>query len=272
MKVVIVGGSSGMGKGLALRHAAVGHTLTLIARSLVDLQTAQTECRAAGAKDVRVHPLDVTRLESCVELHRELQGGDIDVCYFAVGRGAHQLGGSAWAAKAEATDVYQQMLDVNFFGPLHFLRAFLPTLARCRAHCVFLNSASGIVGLPGRAAYCASKAALSSVCETLVAEAAIPITITEIFVVSVSGTNLRAKGIVQGAAGPVAHQGPEAAAASSSELTLNAAVDAIFKAAASKTRRVYLPSKLRLAPIVKHLPLIPADGVLDRLVWKKARL
>ena len=275
MKVVIIGGSSGMGRGLALKHAAAKDDVMIVARSEADLAATQRACTAAGSPRAGVFRADVTRLAECNALLAHLggPGAVVDVCYFAVGRGAHQVNGTAWTADDATTDVYTAMFSTNFFGPLNALRALLPALIRCKAHCVFLNSASGIVGLPGRAAYCASKAALTAACETLVAEG-VPITMTEVFVVSVSGTNLRKNGIIAGMSGPAAHEeeGGGGGGGSSSEVPVEVAVEQIFAATAKRTRRLYIPAKLRVAPIVKHLPLIPSDTVLDKLVWAKARL
>eukprot|EP01059_Diplonema_ambulator_P036054 TRINITY_DN8820_c0_g1_i1.p1 TRINITY_DN8820_c0_g1~~TRINITY_DN8820_c0_g1_i1.p1 ORF type:complete len:285 (+),score=24.08 TRINITY_DN8820_c0_g1_i1:53-856(+) len=267
MRVVVVGGSSGIGKGLALKHAKAGDELVLIARTERDLQTVARGCVKAGALRCEIVVCDVTSVVEAGEMGKRVGKEKIDVLYLAVGMGAHQVKGTAWDLGDETTYVYDRMMQVNFFGPLNALRALLPTLHNSQAHIVVLNSASGLIGLPGRAAYCASKAALHSLCETLLADALHTVTLTEIFIVSVSGTNLRAKGLTQGLSTAAPHTGP-----SSSEVPLTQAVDSIYENALKKTRRVYIPSKLRVVSLVKHAPLVPSDKIIENLVWKKARL
>eukprot|EP01064_Diplonema_japonicum_P014229 TRINITY_DN21794_c0_g1_i1.p1 TRINITY_DN21794_c0_g1~~TRINITY_DN21794_c0_g1_i1.p1 ORF type:complete len:285 (+),score=63.35 TRINITY_DN21794_c0_g1_i1:57-857(+) len=266
MKVIILGGSSGIGKGLALKHAAQGDELVLVARTERDLQTVARGCMKAGAKRCNVVPADVTSLAECIEMEKRIGKDPIDLVHITLGAGSHQVKGTAWQPTDETSYVYDKMMQVNFFGVLNVLRVLLPTLHASRSHIVVLNSASGLIGLPGRAAYCASKAALNSLCETLIADASHSITLTEVFIVSVSGTNLRAKGITQGLDSTAPHTG------SSSEIPVGEVVDIIFKKAQQKTRRVYIPSKIRAISIVKHIPFIPADGIIEKLVWRKARL
>ena len=266
MRVIIIGGSSGIGRGLAVKHAAMGHEVILAARTKNDLIEADMETKASGGRGCQLIPTDITSLESCRRMVQAMGTRMINLVYLTVGIGGHQLNGSAWDGTPETMAIYNKMMSVNFSGCLNVITTLLPLMNMSQSHLVVINSASGLVGLPGRAAYCASKAALNVLCETLVADKNHTITLTEVFIVSVSGTNLRAKGMTSGTNAPVAHTG------SSSELTLDSVVNKIFAAVLKKSRRVYLPPKLRLLPIVKHLPFINTDSILEKLVWKKARL
>eukprot|EP00659_Diplonema_papillatum_P014997 gene14997-22894_t len=187
MRILVVGGSSGIGKGLALEHAKRGDEVVLAARTERDLQAAKRECVARGAAACFTVRTDITDMQDCLHLASELGTERVlDVAYIAAAVGGHQAHGTAWAATDETTAAYRKVMETNFFGCLNAIRALLPILDRSSGHLAVINSASGLVGLPGRAAYCASKAALNSVCEALIADDAFSVTLTEIFSVSVS--------------------------------------------------------------------------------------
>eukprot|EP01060_Flectonema_neradi_P020637 TRINITY_DN28154_c0_g1_i1.p1 TRINITY_DN28154_c0_g1~~TRINITY_DN28154_c0_g1_i1.p1 ORF type:complete len:267 (+),score=29.67 TRINITY_DN28154_c0_g1_i1:43-843(+) len=266
MKVLIIGGSSGIGKGLAIKHSALGDEVIIAARTKRDLIETDVACKAAGGRGCKILLTDITNVQSCGEMAESLKNQKIDLVYLTVGMGGHQLNGSAWDGRPETANIYSKMMSVNFTGCVNAISSLLPLMNNSMSHLCVINSASGLVGLPGRAAYCASKAALNALCETLIADKTYTVTLTEVFIVSVSGTNLRAKGIISGGTSPMPHTG------SSSELPVEKVVNQIYSAVNKKKRRVYLPSKLRLVPIVKHLPFINSDALLEKLVWKKARL
>ena len=82
----ILGGSKGIGKGMAERLAREGYNLTLVARTSHYLNLAAVECRALGAR-VLTLALDITNsslLEQAVE-HTVTTYGSIDVLICAVG-------------------------------------------------------------------------------------------------------------------------------------------------------------------------------------------
>eukprot|EP01062_Namystynia_karyoxenos_P004521 TRINITY_DN115_c0_g1_i1.p1 TRINITY_DN115_c0_g1~~TRINITY_DN115_c0_g1_i1.p1 ORF type:complete len:351 (+),score=104.26 TRINITY_DN115_c0_g1_i1:74-1054(+) len=270
-RVVIVGASSGIGRGVALAFAGRGARLLLAARSRSDLAAVQAECRAAGAAACAIAPTDVTRAADCAALQvaaaRDLAGG-VDLLVLAAGIGCHQTEGSAWGTDAAAAEAYERTMAVNFFGCMAALRALLPLLQERKGHIVVMSSASALVGLPSRAAYCASKAALHAGVEALVADARWDVTVTEVFAVSISGTRLREKGIRVGGSGaaPAEHTGAE------TEVPAEQVVERVVAAADARQRRVYMPAKLRLLPVLKHSVPARADALLERMVWRKSRL
>ncbi|WP_340589053.1 SDR family NAD(P)-dependent oxidoreductase [Erythrobacter alti] len=68
-------------------------------------------------------------------------------------------------------DAMERVFNVNWFGTLHMIRAFLPgLLERSEAQLVNVGSMSSIAPLPGQAIYGASKAAIKLLTETLYAE------------------------------------------------------------------------------------------------------
>ncbi|XP_064329113.1 17-beta-hydroxysteroid dehydrogenase type 1 isoform X2 [Phalacrocorax carbo] len=60
------------------------------------------------------------------------------------------------------------VFDVNFFGAIRTIQAFLPAMKRRRAGRIIISSSiGGLQGLPFNSVYCASKFALEGLCESL---------------------------------------------------------------------------------------------------------
>jgi short-subunit dehydrogenase len=67
--------------------------------------------------------------------------------------------------------VVERVMGVNFWGPVHTMKAFLPLLLeRPAAAVVNVSSMGGLAPVPGQAAYGASKAAIALLTEGLYAE------------------------------------------------------------------------------------------------------
>ncbi|KAL8577809.1 hypothetical protein ACOMHN_054559 [Nucella lapillus] len=64
------------------------------------------------------------------------------------------------------TDI-QGIVNVNFMGQVHVIRAFLPLLRHSQGRLVNVASNAGLVPVPFHAAYCASKAAVVTLTESL---------------------------------------------------------------------------------------------------------
>lgn len=63
---------------------------------------------------------------------------------------------------------FRRVIDVNLWGVVHTVRAFLPSMiAARRGTLVTLSSVFGLVGIPGQTAYCAAKAAVKGFAESL---------------------------------------------------------------------------------------------------------
>jgi len=71
-------------------------------------------------------------------------------------------------AEREDLEVFSQLLRTNTLGVAHTFHPFIRAMqARGHGKLVGIASVAGIRGLPGHAAYCASKAAVISYCESL---------------------------------------------------------------------------------------------------------
>ncbi len=160
---MITGASSGIGRGLAVELARRGAKVGLVARRAEAMDEAVREIEAAGGKALAL-PADVQSEASVRAAADKLRSdlGPIDVLIANAG-----IGPSRDAAKFNAAEV-ADVMSVNVVGASNSVAAVLPEmLARGSGQLVVISSLSAYRGLPKSAAYCASKAAVSSFFESL---------------------------------------------------------------------------------------------------------
>jgi short-subunit dehydrogenase len=160
---LITGASSGIGAATARTLAGAGCRVAMVARSGDVLGELALEIRNRGGQALAL-PADVSDRSSAgraVEQTLETFAGlDILVNNAAVGLHESALAAS-WAN-------LERVLDVNLYGPLAFIRAVVPHM-RAAGGGLIIN-VSSIIGrraLPGPGMYCASKAALERLSDSL---------------------------------------------------------------------------------------------------------
>jgi short-subunit dehydrogenase len=161
--VMITGASSGIGRGLAVALGSKGAKVGLVARRAETLDEVVREIEAAGGKAIAL-PADVQSAESMKLAGDELRSslGAIDVLVANAG-----IGPTRDAAKFDAAEV-SDVMNVNVIGTSNSVAAVLPQmLERGQGQLVAISSLAAYRGLPKSAAYCASKAAVSSFFESL---------------------------------------------------------------------------------------------------------
>ena len=167
--VIITGASDGIGAELARQLAqAQGSKLSLVlaARSADKLEAVAQACRQHGAR-VKVRPTDVGIEADCRGLVQDTVEafGQLDALVNNAGMSAHAL-------LEEVTDLawYEQLMRTNFWGSVWCTHAALPHLKDSHGSIVAVSSLAGLVGVPGRTAYSASKFAQAGFFEALRAE------------------------------------------------------------------------------------------------------
>ncbi len=162
--VFITGASSGIGQALALRHYRAGWQLALVARrgeEIVRWADAQGLDRAR----VTVYAADVRDLAAIAAVGRrciaELGLPDVVIANAGISVGVD-------TGDAADLDVIRATFETNNLGMSATFQPFIaPMCARRSGRLVGIASVAGIRGLPGHAAYCASKAAVIAACESL---------------------------------------------------------------------------------------------------------
>jgi len=170
MKVIIITGSSdGIGAEIArqLAHShGSGVALVLAARNAAMLEQVAAQCAAAGAQTLVV-PTDVSQQAQCTALVAACVArfGRVDALINNAGRSAHAL-------FEEVADLawYEELMKINLWGSVWCTHAALPYLKQSRGSIVAVSSLAGLVGVPGRTAYGATKFAMSGFFEALRAE------------------------------------------------------------------------------------------------------
>ncbi len=160
-KVIITGASSGIGRALALEYAGRGATLGLIARradllaQLAALLPAPSYTYAVDVTDARALALAAEDFVARV--------GIPDVVIANAGVSAGTLTGHP-----EDNEMFEQIMTINVVGMMLTFQPFVEAMKRQREGVLAgIASVSGFRGLPGAAAYCASKAAAISYLESL---------------------------------------------------------------------------------------------------------
>jgi short-subunit dehydrogenase len=164
--VVITGASSGFGEQIARRCAAEGARVVLAARSAGRLAALANELDSSGERALAV-PTDVASEDALAELAATTRArfGHADVLVVNAGFGVLDR-----LADAPLADL-QEMIDVNVYGAVRSIQAFLPgMLARRGGQIVIMASLAGLVAAPNMAFYNASKHALVGLARTLMVE------------------------------------------------------------------------------------------------------
>ena len=162
--VYITGASSGLGQALALEYYRQGWRLALVARRTEDLaRWAQEQGLDAGR--LRIYGADVSQVDSIVDAGRrciaELGLPEVVIANAGISVGMD-------SAIYEDLAVMQKVYATNNIGLAATFHPFIaPMNARRSGSLVGIASVAGIRGLPGHAAYCSSKAAVISYCESL---------------------------------------------------------------------------------------------------------
>ena len=166
--IVITGASDGIGAEMAQQLAQThgqGVALVLAARQLDKLEAVAEACRQDGAATLCVRT-DVSVRADCEALIAQTmkQFGRIDTLINNAGISAHALLQDVDAAHL---DWYEELMRVNLWGTIWCTHAALPHLKASRGRIVAVSSLAGLVGVPGRTAYCTSKFAMNGFMEAL---------------------------------------------------------------------------------------------------------
>lgn len=157
-QVLITGASAGIGRALAEVLARPGITLGLVARRTERLEEISAELQSRGAR-VFTYTADVTDAERMAEVGLGFAGQAGGVTHVIANAGisrGDQLSAGVSGQMAE-------IIAINVQGVIHTLAPLIPgMMARGRGHLIAIGSMAGFRGLPDKAAYCASKAAVKT--------------------------------------------------------------------------------------------------------------
>jgi len=162
--VYITGASSGIGQALALHYHRAGWRLALVARRTQEIER-WAQSHSMPPEDCVVYGADVRDTEAITQAGRDCiarQGlPDVVIANAGISVGVDTADGADLA-------VIRSTFETNVIGMAATFQPFVaPMCQRRSGRLVGIGSVAGIRGLPGHAAYCASKAAVISYCESL---------------------------------------------------------------------------------------------------------
>lgn len=160
---VVTGGASGIGKGIATRLRDAGATVVI---SDIDADLLATVADELGVTGIRA---DVTKADDVQGLADATVArfGHVDIVCNNAGVGS--MGRIANLSLAD----WKWMLEVNLWGVIHGIHAFLPLLtANGSGHIINTASMAALDPHPNMGAYTASKMAVLGLTESLALECA----------------------------------------------------------------------------------------------------
>jgi NAD(P)-dependent dehydrogenase (short-subunit alcohol dehydrogenase family) len=245
MKVLVTGGSSGIGKAAAQKLLEEGHDVIVFDQNKPEY-------------DVKFYQGDVRDEARVKEVVGEEEFDTLINC-----AGFYELG-SIEDMKREVTE---KIFDTNVHGYLNFIRHSMPMLRERNGRIVNISSVAGRISIPFFGAYCGSKHAVESISDSLRREQdEVEVVIVEPGVIE-TGFNERAREALQ-------KYLPESWYSEEYENILDEdglnGVDAeeagekVYEAAVSRhpKRRYHVPFRAKLAVIASFLP----DAVKDKIL------
>ena len=155
----ITGGSTGIGKALAIKFANEGWNVAISARRENLLKEI-----SEMYENIHSFPLDVTDKNRCNEVFNDIKNkfNEVDICFFSTG---------TWNPKKEKDIDVEQIEDVfkvNFFGTVNSIKAVEKYFKDKKSGIItIVSSIAGYRGLPNSTGYGPSKSALNNLTESL---------------------------------------------------------------------------------------------------------
>ncbi len=165
---VVAGGTTGLGRAIALGLAAAGADVVSSSRRSQEVEKAAAEIEALGRRSLRVVS-DVLDRPSIQALHDAVLAtfGKVDILVNAAG-----ITRTSPALQTSEAD-WSRIIETNLTGTLRACQIFGATMARaCYGRIINIASLGSFVAFRGVAPYSASKAGVVSLTRTLAVELA----------------------------------------------------------------------------------------------------
>lgn len=157
---VITGGTSGIGKALAIDLLKAGAKVAVCARKQDALHAMSRELNTDA---LFTYVADVSKEEDCKAFIEQTiaQFGKVDILINNAGISMRAL------FNGVNLSVLKQLMDINFWGTVYCTNYALPSILANKGTIVGVSSIAGYRGLPGRTGYSASKFAMQGFLESL---------------------------------------------------------------------------------------------------------
>jgi short-subunit dehydrogenase len=163
--VLITGASSGIGRQTAIDFAENdAQTIILISRSKPKLEELEKILKTKFTSEIVVYPCDISKKAQVVEMGKEVleKFGHVDILVNNAGFGLYSK------IQHQSIEEIESIIFTNYLGMVYCTKLFLNSMISERSgHIVNVASVAASFGIPGLAAYCASKYAMLGFSESL---------------------------------------------------------------------------------------------------------
>jgi NAD(P)-dependent dehydrogenase (short-subunit alcohol dehydrogenase family) len=159
-RVLVTGGSAGIGKSIALRLAKAGAKTLIVARDPEKLELTRQESSVQGV-DVETYSADISEPAQCAAFVERIlsEHGGIDILVNNAGRSIRRAVENSYDRPHD----FERLIRLNYLAAIQLAMGFLPGMAERRSgHIVNISSIGVLTTLPRFSAYVASKAALEA--------------------------------------------------------------------------------------------------------------
>lgn len=251
--VIVTGGSSGIGKALALSFAKLGAKVVITGRNESRLDEVGQELDQLNTQNLCL------QLDAASEADNKRMVSETIKTFGRLDILINNAGISMRALFEEIElDVFQKVMDINFYGTLYATKYALPHILESKGSIVGISSINGYRGTPARTAYTASKYAMNGFFESLRTEVMHRGVHVLVACPGFTGTNIRnaaltADGSSQG----------ESPRDEGKMMTAEEVADGIIKAIKKRKRDIVFTSQGKLAVFLnKWMP-----GRMDKIVF-----
>ena len=157
-RVLITGGSAGIGKAIAQRLAKAGAKTLIVARDVEKLELSREEFAVQGL-DVATYSVDISDPEKCAAMIEQItaEHGGIDILINNAGRSIRRAVENSYDRLHDV----ERLMRLNYLAPVQLAMGFLPGMAERRSgHVINISSIGVLTTAPRFSAYIGSKSAL----------------------------------------------------------------------------------------------------------------
>ncbi len=159
-RVLVTGGSAGIGKAISRRLAQAGAKTLIVARDEEKLDRTREEFSAQGL-EVETYGADIADPEQCAAFIQRIlsEHGGIDILVNNAGRSIRRAIENSY----DRLHDFERLMRLNYHAAVQVTMGFLPGMAERRSgHVVNISSIGALSTQPRFSAYVASKAALEA--------------------------------------------------------------------------------------------------------------
>lgn len=162
-RVVVVGGTSGINRGVAEAYASHGAHVAVASRSIEKVEDTVAALKAAGAAQAIGAAFDVRDSDAVTDglaaFHAEM--GEFDVLVSGAA-------GNFPALAAEmSANAFKTVIDIDLMGTIHVMKGAYPFLKRPGASIINISAPQSWIPYEGQSHVCAAKAGVDQITRTL---------------------------------------------------------------------------------------------------------